>query len=97
MCIHLKEMETYLRSQGAKETWRGQPWTERCREWIYFDCVLNIESLQKKVLLDDCVTVHDYNDIKAGAELGFFCNQCEDAIMGIHPATSSAANKQFIS
>ena len=51
MCIHLKPLEDYLKKLGIAETFRGQPWSENCREWVYFDCVLNPESLKTKLKL----------------------------------------------
>lgn len=85
MCIHLQPLENYLVSKGIVETWRGQPWTKNCREWIYYECVLQTEKLKTKLHLGKCVETHDYADIKAGTELGLVCTLCHDGIMGRHP------------
>lgn len=85
MCVHLEPVETYIKSNGFAEYWRGQPWTQNCREWVYFDCILDTSSISAKLNLHSCVTVHDYNDVKAGSERGFICSICKDGIMGRYP------------
>jgi hypothetical protein len=96
MCEHLQSAENYIKSKGIPEYWRGQPWNKNCREWGYFDCRLSPESLIKKLQLDSCVRVHDYFDIKAGAEFGLFCTICKDGVMGVHPKSSGAKDKILI-
>ncbi|MCB9032844.1 MAG: hypothetical protein H6553_03320 [Chitinophagales bacterium] len=90
MCIHLKPIEDYLKSIGYLEVYRGQVWSENCREWIYFDAVLNIAELQEKFKLNKTIVVHDYQDVKVGSELGILCTKCFDGIMGVHPNASYA-------
>lgn len=87
--MHLKQLGDYIISKGIKETWRGQPWSEHCREWIYFDCLLDVETLIKKFQFDSCITIHDYFDPKMGSELGFVCELCNDGIMGHHPKNTT--------
>ncbi|MBK6275925.1 MAG: hypothetical protein IPF58_15115 [Saprospirales bacterium] len=96
MCIHLKPLENYLQTQGIAETYRGQVWSKNCREWIYFDAVLNPQKLKEKFQFDDTIKIHDYEDIKVGSELGLVCIICNDAIMGAHPNSSYAENKKII-
>lgn len=96
MCEHLIKVEEYIKSKGIPEYWRGQPWTANCREWIYFDCLLSPKDLIDKLKLDPCVQVHDYFDIKAGAELGLFCTVCKDGVMGVHPQGPGASAKDLI-
>lgn len=85
MCTHLKLIESYLLAKGYKEIYRGQVWSNNCREWIYFNGVLNIQELQEQFKLDKTIIVHDYQDIKVGSELGLVCTLCFDGIMGAHP------------
>jgi hypothetical protein len=96
MCIHLQPAEAYIKSKGIPEFWRGQPWTDNCREWIYFDCFFNPAELKAKLKLDECVQVHDYFDIKAGSERGLVCDTCKDGVMGIHPDSGYGASKPVI-
>lgn len=96
MCIHLKPLEDYLKKLGIAETFRGQPWSENCREWVYFDCVLNPESLKTKLKLGKSVVVWNYEDIKVGSELGLECKKCKDAIIGPHPNSNYSNNKRII-
>ncbi len=96
MCSHLKPLEEYLITQGANEIYRGQVWSKNCREWIYFDVVLDPKSLKERFHFDETITIHNYKDIKVGSELGLVCDICKDAIMGIHPDTPASKNKQII-
>jgi len=96
MCIHLKPLEDYLKTQGIAETYRGQVWSKNCREWVYFDAVLNPQKLKEKFHFDDTIHIHNYEDIKVGSELGLVCTLCNDAIMGTHPNSSYAINKKTI-
>lgn len=96
MCEHLKQLEDYIISKSIAETWRGQAWTNNCREWIYFDCILNTEVLKKKLQLKAFIETHDYFDIKAGSELGFICTICKDGIIGMHPKNPLSQNKVLI-
>src|SRR4051812_11061384 len=93
MCEHLQPLADYLKERSVPVTWRGQPWTQNCREWVYYDCVLEPQSLKTKLGLESFIQVHDYVDIKAGSELGLFCDECKDAIIGIHPTSPSAKGK----
>ncbi len=96
MCIHLKPLENYLKTKKITETYRGQVWTKNCREWIYYDAVLNPQKLKERFHFDDSIKIHDYEDIKVGSELGLVCTLCNDAVMGVHPNSSYAFNKKTI-
>jgi len=91
MCEHLQSLEDYLKTQKIPEIFRGQAWSDNCREWAYFDCVLEPESLKAKFHLPSFVTRHENTDEKSGTELGLVCTQCKDAIMGLHPNHTSSA------
>ncbi len=96
MCIHLKPLEDYLMVENILEVYRGQVWTKNCREWIYYDAVLNPKKIKEKFHFDDTIIIHDYKDNKVGSELGLVCTLCNDAIMGTHPNSSYAINKKII-
>ncbi|HNQ77260.1 MAG TPA: hypothetical protein PKJ37_09780 [Acidobacteriota bacterium] len=82
-CEHLRKLEEELLSAGIKETYRGTPWTDNCREWVYFDVVLDTASIAARMNFAPCVTVHENLDPKSGTERGFYCSECLDAIMGL--------------
>lgn len=96
MCSHLKPLENYLLAEGISETYRGQVWSKNCREWVYFDVVLEPQKLKEKFDFDDTICVHDYIDNKVGSELGLVCNACKDGIMGVHPQSNYAKSKKII-
>lgn len=85
MCEHLIELDLELKSKGIKETYRGQAWSENCREWVYYDCVLDIEKIRERYKFPAFIESHINDDIKSGMEAGFECDLCKDAIIGIHP------------
>ena len=84
VCEHLTELEREVMAAGAVETFRGQPWSSNCREWVYFDCWLDRESLRQRLDIPDCVRDHDHRGTHDGQEAGFVCFECFDGIMGVH-------------
>ena len=82
VCAHLRPLEQELISLGIQETFRGQAWTENCREWVYFYCVLDLATLRKRLALPYCVVEHINDDPRTGRERGFVCNQHHDGIIG---------------
>ena len=95
-CTHLQPVQQYLSSLHIKITYRGQPWGNNCRDWIYYDCIVSAKRLIERLKLDTCVEVHDYQDIKVGSEMGLYCRQCQDAILGPHPNSVYAKGLQVI-
>ena len=81
-CQHLKALEAELIAAGVKETYRGAAWTKNCREWVYFDVVLDTSDLSARFKFPPCVKVYENLDEKSGTERGFECTECKDAITG---------------
>lgn len=86
ICEHLRQLETEILAAGHHETFRGQAWSENCREWVYFACYFDRESIRKRLPLPGCVHDHEHLGTHSGQEAGFVCAQCHDAIMGLHPS-----------
>ncbi len=84
VCEHLRALEQEMLARGVKETFRGQAWSERCREWVYFDCYLDLVALRQRFDFADCVKDHEHLGTFDGQEAGLVCQQCHDAIMGVH-------------
>jgi len=82
VCEHLYPLEQALLAAGIEETYRGQPWSRNCREWVYFDADLDTASLLRRFQLPYCVEVAENTDPKSGIEHGLFCSLCKDAVMG---------------
>ena len=72
-------------------TYRGQAWSKSCREWVYFDCVLDIDRIRADFDLVSCVEKHEHVGTHDGQELGLVCTICNDGIMGRHPEISPNA------
>lgn len=90
MCEHLTPLDNELRERKIKETYRGQPWSENTREWVYYDCVLVLDKIKQRYQFPDFITLHINDDNKSGMEAGFYCTVCLDGVMGIHPAISQS-------
>lgn len=82
--MHLDKLYKELRIKDIEITYRGQPWTDNCREWVYFDCYFDYEKLHARLEMSDCVIHHINDDPHSGLEEGFYCETCKDAIIGIH-------------
>jgi len=90
-CEHLLELEQAIIQAGFKETFRGRVWTRNCREWVYFDCYLPLDTIPQKFSLAPCVQVHQHRGTHDGQEAGFVCQEHHDAIMGHHPQAGISA------
>jgi len=90
-CEHLRPLEQAILAQGIRETFRGQPWSLNCREWVYFDCFIEAESVQRRFVLAECVQEHVHRGTHDGQERGFVCSQCHDGVIGNYDLTPGAA------
>lgn len=90
VCEHLIALESALLAAGVPETFRGAAWSRNCREWVYFECVLDRPALRTRFALPVCVIDHEHLGTHDGREAGFVCEQCHDGIMGRHPKDSTA-------
>lgn len=91
VCEHLAELESELIASGIRETFRGQAWSDNCREWVYFDCLLDRSSIRARVKFAECVKDHEHLGTHDGQEAGFVCAACHDGIMGLHPQSAGRA------
>ena len=83
VCEHLASLEEALMESGAKVTYRGQAWTDNCREWVYFDVILDVDAVMERFHLPPFVRLHENTDPRSGLERGLECSMCKDAIMGM--------------
>jgi hypothetical protein len=85
VCTHLWILEAELAGAGIRETFRGQAWSSNCREWVYFDYVLDRQSIRARLQFEACVEDHEHLGTHDGQEAGFVCTACHDGVMGVHP------------
>ena len=85
ICEHLRPVERLLANDGAVETYRGRPWSRNCREWVYYDRVLDLGGLRSRLALPEFVKDHEVLGPHEGAERGLVCSRCLDGVMGRHP------------
>ncbi len=84
VCDHLAELERAPIDAHISITYRGQPWTSNCREWVYFACWLDRPAIRARFALASCVIDHDHLGTHDGQEAGLVCATCNDAITGVH-------------
>src|SRR5262249_35811340 len=70
---------------GIRETFRGGAWSNDCREWVSFDCV--IDAVRRRFALAACVSEHSHRGTHDGEERGLVCKECHDGVMGHHSPT----------
>ncbi len=93
LCMHLRKLEAAILAAGIEETFRGQPWSKNCREWVYFDCVLDLNEARAQFDLPESVVPHINDDQKSGREMGLWCQECHDGIIGRHELDRSKKTK----
>jgi len=91
-CEHLIELECAIQAAGIEETFRGAAWSQNCREWVYFNCVLPTTAIRDAFRLAACVKDHAHFGTHDGQEAGFVCEVHQDAVMGHHPGARSDAS-----
>jgi hypothetical protein len=84
ICEHLRALEQAMIAGGIRETYRGQAWSNNCREWVYFDCFIDVDAVRSHFTFADCVSEHAHRGTHDGQERGFECNACYDAVMGAY-------------
>ena len=89
VCEHLLPLEHALLTEGIAVTFRGQAWSMNCREWVYFDCFLDIPEIRNHIQFPDCVHDHSHRGTHDGQERGLVCATCHDAIMGVYEPVAS--------
>ena len=85
LCEHLIGLEQHLVQAGIREVYRGSPWSKNCREWAYFECLLDLSALRARLDLSPSVIEHIHRGTHDGAEAGFVCTCRWDAVMGAYP------------
>ena len=85
-CTHLRAVEQAIIDRGIREELRGTVWTKNCREWVYFECYIDLAAVRTKFALDPCVKDHVHRGTHSGSERGLYCEQCYDGVMGRYEA-----------
>jgi len=93
VCEHLQPVEKFVRGKGGRVVSVGRPWSANCHIWVYFDMILDAESLIKGLSVDPCVQIHDHRGTHDGSEHGVVCTIHHDGIMGPHPADAPRTAK----
>ena len=84
-CEHLIKLEKAITTAGFQEIFRGAAWSDNCREWVYFDCVLATDAIRSALGFAECVKDHVPRGTHDGQEAGFVCEIHKDGVMGHHP------------
>ena len=83
VCEHLMEVEQALIASGMPVRFRGQAWSDNCREWVYFDGFLDLKGIRERFSLDGVVADHMHRGTHDGQEQGLVCRACHDGLMGL--------------
>lgn len=81
-CTHLEKLEEYIFSLRIKVLTEGRYWGDDCGYFLYFDCVLNKESLTKRFNFKYPVEFEEWDGLSAGQEAGFYCRECKTGVVG---------------
>jgi hypothetical protein len=82
VCEHLQPLEQMMLARGIRETFRGRAWSSNCREWVYFDCFIDLAAVRQTISLPDCAHDHIHRGTHDGEERGFVCSSCHDGLLG---------------
>ena len=85
LCKNLIKLNNHLQSLSVTKTYSGKPWSNVQGEWIYYDCVLSLDKIRENLKLDVMILNHVHLGTHDGKEQGFYCENCQDGIMGLHP------------
>src|SRR5699024_3588097 len=92
ICQHLKPVEDYIRSHGARVLGIGTYWSSNCRTWVVFqNAMLDAEALKARFALPDFVKVYSHRGTHDGSEHGLVCERDHDALIGVHPHLAETA------
>lgn len=78
----LKKVVSYLIKKKITINFIGKAWSNVDSVWIYFDTILNIPKLRKKLSLSDNIIEHKNIDPRSGLELGFIDEMTNEGVMG---------------
>jgi hypothetical protein len=95
LCQHLAQLEQELLAANIPVTFRGQAWSSNCREWVYFACWLDRQSIRSRIVFPEFVKDHVHRGTHDGQESGLVCAQCNDAVMGLYSSDQSEGSGKF--
>jgi len=79
---HLRPLEEAIIARRIPVMFRGQAWSESCREWVYFACFIDTPAVRERIQLADCVHEHAHRYTHDGQERGFECSLGHEKVMG---------------
>ncbi|ABF42227.1 hypothetical protein Acid345_3226 [Candidatus Koribacter versatilis Ellin345] len=91
LCEHLHPLEEAIAAVGIRETFRGAAWSKNCREWVYFDCYLELAAIRALFKFAPCVIDESHRGTHDGSERGLVCNEHWDAVMGVYEPQAGTA------
>jgi hypothetical protein len=69
-CEHLRRLEQAIIAGGIRATFRGKAWSQNCREWVYFDCFIDIAAVRRALSFPSCIIEHSHRGTHDGQERG---------------------------
>lgn len=79
----IKRISLFLLKQGYTISFFGKAWSQLNSNWIYFNTVLNINSLINQFDNERILRIHEYTDLKNGHERGLIDPTTGEGVMGL--------------
>ncbi|WP_379963699.1 hypothetical protein [Epilithonimonas sp. UC225_85] len=78
----LKNLIKYLVKRNITINYIGKSWSENVSTWVYFDTILNMSKLRKKLSLSENIIEHKNTDPRSGLEAGFIDKVTQEGVIG---------------
>ena len=81
-CPHLEPLERELEDRGVA---LGEGPYSDAGVWFPVECVFDGPALRARLHIPAAITYDEYDGHVAGSDATWYCWQCSQAIMGLHP------------
>ncbi|MBV6880289.1 hypothetical protein NG800_012525 [Epilithonimonas ginsengisoli] len=78
----LKNLIEYLVKKKISINFVGKAWSENVSTWVYFNTILNLSKIRKKLSLSENIIEHKNTDPRSGLEAGFIDKITNEGVMG---------------
>jgi hypothetical protein len=82
LSTELRKLAKSLIKKNTRITFFGKAWSENTANWVYFDKVLDLKKIRKKMSFGENIIEHQNLDNKSGLESGFIDKNTNEGIMG---------------
>ena len=95
-CVHLAVLERELAAAGvAVGPGRPCPHDADWGTWFEVDALFDVARLRGRLSLAPCVRYEEYEGVLCASDATFYCDQCKQAIVGLHPRAATPATPRI--